>query len=70
MGKFYKFKQQAKEAMAKAVLLFALFFYVMGVLGGLGCALHANAYVIAIGVVIVAAMALPTAIEIFEELTK
>lgn len=57
--------------MAKGFLnTFLLMLYAMGTIGGFGYAMHRKAYVIAVAVLIVAAMAFPTIRKVFKEWTE
>lgn len=54
--------------MKKIVYLILLFLYAMGTIGGIGYACYCKAYLIAIAVAVLAAMAFPTAKKWFNEL--
>lgn len=56
--------------MKKIGIFFILALYVLGVIGGIGYALYNSAYLIALGVIVVAAMALPTAMSYMDKLME
>jgi len=56
--------------MKKYLYLIILFAYVMGVIGGIGYAVYSGAYVIAVTVAILGALAFPTAKEIYKKITE
>ena len=56
--------------MKKYLYLIILFAYVMGIIGGIGYALYSGAWVIAVSVAILGAMAFPTAKEIYKKITE
>ena len=58
--------EQAKQIL-RLVILMA---YALGAIGGTGYAIYSRAYVIAIAVVVLAVLALPVVIKIFQDLTK
>ena len=54
----------------KKILCFiALFLYIMGTIGGIGCCLYSHAYMIAIAVAMVAVMTIPTVVKLYKFLT-
>lgn len=56
--------------MRKYICLILLFLYVMGTIGGIGYACYSGAWVIAVAVLVLGAMAFPTAKEIYKKITK
>ena len=55
----------------KGLIYFLLIcLYILGAIGGVGYALHNHAYLIAIGVVVVSAMALPQVVKYYQMLTE
>lgn len=52
----------------KILSLILLFVYAMGAIGGTGYAIYSGAYLIAVAVVVLAAMAIPTVVECWKEL--
>lgn len=56
--------------MKKLLYFVCLFAYLVGAIGGFGYALHSNAIFIAVCVVVLAAMAWPTAKSFYEKLTQ
>lgn len=55
----------------KGFIYFALIcLYILGAIGGIGYACNNHAYLIAIGVVVVAAIALPQVVKYFKALTE
>lgn len=48
---------------------FALFLYVMGTIGGIGYCIYSHAWIFAIAVAVVAAMAIPTVVSFYKFLT-
>ena len=58
------------KKMKKYIYLIILFAYVMGIIGGIGYALYSGAWVIAVAVAILGAMAFPTAKEIYKKITE
>lgn len=56
--------------MKKYLYLIIIFAYVMGVIGGIGYAVYSGAYIIAVAVAILGAMAFPTAKEIYKKITE
>lgn len=61
---------QHSDNMKKYLYLVGIFLYAMGVIGGVGYAIHAGAWVIAIAVLVLGVMAFPTAKVFYEELMK
>lgn len=54
----------------KKILCFiALFLYIIGTIGGIGCCLYSRAYMIAIAVTMLAVMAVPTVVSFYKFLT-
>ena len=56
--------------MKKFLYFFGLAAYVLGAIGGFGYAMYCKAYVIAVAVVVLAAMAFPTAKTFFNKLME
>ena len=56
--------------MKKILYLIILFAYVVGIIGGIGYACYSHAWVIAVAVAILGAMAFPTAKTIYEKITE
>lgn len=56
--------------MKKVFYFFALFAYAVGVIGGIGYSTYSKAYFIAACIVVLAAMAFPTAKDFFKKLTN
>lgn len=56
--------------MKKFICFLLLCLYVLGTIGGVGYALYNHAYLIAAGVVAVAAMAVPQVVKYFKEMTE
>lgn len=54
----------------KILALILLFLYVIGTINGIGYSIYISEYVTAIGVLVLAVMALPTAVKCWEELTN
>ena len=54
----------------KILALILLFLYVIGTINGIGYSIYIGEYVTAIGVLVLATMALPTAVKCWEELTN
>lgn len=50
----------AKDILIKIVSFFAICAYVLGTVGGIGCAIHDGAFAIAAAVLVMAVMAFPT----------
>jgi len=61
---------QHSDNMKKYMYLVGIFLYAMGVIGGVGYAIYAGAWVIAIAVLVLGVMAFPTAKVFYEELMK
>jgi len=55
--------------MKKYISFFGLFLYAIGVVGGIGYAIYASGWVIAIAVLVLGVMAYPTARKLFKNLT-
>lgn len=55
--------------MKKILCFFALFLYIMGTIGGIGYCVYNGAWLIAVAVAVVAAMAVPTVIKFYKFLT-
>jgi hypothetical protein len=56
--------------MRKIIYFVLMCLYILGAIGGVGYALYNHAYLIAIGVVVVAAMALPQVVKYYQMLTE
>jgi uncharacterized membrane protein len=56
--------------MKKYIYLIGLFAYAMGTIGGIGYACYSGAWVIAVAVAILSAMAFPTAKEFYYKITE
>ena len=56
--------------MKKIAYFVLICLYILGSIGGIGYALHNHAYLIAIGVVVVAAMTLPQVVKYYKMLTE
>jgi hypothetical protein len=54
----------------KILALILLFLYVIGTINGIGYSIYIGEYVTAIGVLVLAVMALPTAVNCWHELTN
>lgn len=56
--------------MRKIIYFVLMCLYILGAIGGVGYALYNHAYLISIGVVVVAAMALPQVVKFYKLLTE
>ena len=56
--------------MRKIIYFVLMCLYILGAIGGVGYAMFNHAYLIAIGVVVVAAMALPQVVKYYKMLTE
>lgn len=59
-----------RAIMKKMLYFFGLFAYALGAIGGFGYALYSKAYLIAVCVVVLAAMAFPTALKWYHKLVE
>lgn len=62
-------KETTKETLKKIAAFAAVCLYVLGSIGGLGWSLYNRSYLIAVGVVVLAAMAVPTLLKAVKILT-
>lgn len=62
-------KENTKETLKKIAAFAAVCLYTLGSIGGLGWSLYNHSYLIAVGVVVLAVMAVPTLLKAVETLT-
>ena len=62
-------KETTKETLKKIAALAVICLYALGSIGGLGWSLYNHSYLIAVGVVVLAAMAVPTLLKAVKTLT-
>lgn len=58
------------DALKKIGCFFGLFLYAIGVIGGIGVSLHEHSYIITAAILVLGAMAFPTAKTLFRYLTE
>ncbi len=62
-------KEKTKETLKKIAAFACLCLYALGSIGGLGWSLYNKSYLIAVGVAVLAAMAVPTLLKALKVLT-
>ena len=62
-------QEKTKDALRKIAAFVAICLYILGAIGGLGWSLYNHSYLIAVGVAVLAVMAVPTLLRAVKELT-